>query len=94
MIWLGSPPTTRLSVTDEAEGCMKLMRASEPRLKLFHSMAARLLLWFTFSVLPLLLRLALPPTTLPPEGKVLAVGVVCAQTAGLHRHAAARAMVL
>jgi hypothetical protein len=67
---------------------LRLMRASEPRLKLFHSMAARLLLWFTFSVLPLLLRLALPPTTLPPDGKVLAAGVVQALTrVWLTRHA-------
>ena len=68
MIWLGSPPTTRLSVTEAAEGWMKLTRASLPTLNWFHSMAARLLVWLMFKVLPLLLMVALPPTNLLPLG--------------------------
>ena len=73
---------------------MKFTRASEPTLKLFHSIAARLLLWFTVKLLLLLLMLALPPTSLPPAGKVLAAGVFCAQAAAWHRQATASAMVL
>jgi hypothetical protein len=94
MIWLASPPTTRLSVTEEADGWTKLTLASEPTLKLFQSMAARLLLWFTVSVLLLLLIDALPPTSLPPAGRALAGGVVCAHAAALHRQATASATVL
>ena len=91
MIWLGSPPTTRLSVTEDADGWLKLTRASLPTLKLFQSIAARLLLWLMLRVLPVALMLALPPTTLPPLGNWLGAGAVCALANPIHKHAAARA---
>ncbi len=91
MIWLGSPPTTRLSVTEDADGWLNWTRASLPTLKLFQSIAARLLLWLMLSVLPVALMLAAPPTTLPPLGNWLGEGAVWALARPTHKHATAKA---
>src|SRR5213078_3664853 len=65
----GSPPVTRLSTLDCAEGCWNVTLASLPTLKLRQSMTARLLSWRTCTLCGVGLEmLAWPATTRPPTG--------------------------
>ena len=54
--------------TAEELGWMKRVVSPAPMLKLCHSMAARCEAWFTVSVLPLCVTVALPPTTIGLTG--------------------------
>ncbi len=85
-IWLGLLSSTRLSVTLLLLGWLKLTCAADPTLKLCQSMAARWLLWLTFSTVALWLMTACPATTCPPEGNWVGTGLA-AQAIGVSTQA-------
>src|SRR5438874_341137 len=72
----GSPPRTRLTASEDEEGCAKLVCSPAPTEKLRQSMTARLLDWLTSSREGLVCTIwALPPTTTPPCGLAKAAAV-------------------
>ena len=62
-------PVTRLRIADWAVGCTKFTVSPAPTEKLFQLMMARLLVWVTVVVEPLVAIAAPPATTRPPCGK-------------------------
>src|SRR5580704_815575 len=69
-------PEIRFTATAIAEGCTKSTVACEPRLKLSQSIATSALDWRMSVVLPTWLMLALPETTFPPSGWLVALNVL------------------
>ena len=61
-------PVTRLRIADWAVGCTNRTVSPAPTEKLFQSTMARLLVWVTVVVLPLVAIPALPAATRPPCG--------------------------
>ncbi len=71
----GSGPTTRFSVTDWADGCLKVTVCCAPTSKLCQFTAPRWLPWVTVVFCGFgLAMLTWPPTTIPPCGPAFGAG--------------------
>ena len=90
----GSPPRTRLRMTDEALGCAKLTWAWLPMLKLSQLTIALLEDCVTSMRAPLLLIVACPATISPPVGRVVGAGVAATATVAPPRESTAAAITL
>ena len=91
-IWLGSFPTTRLSMTALALGCTMLTLAMLPMLKLCQFTLALSLVWSNAIWVPLVLITTEPLLTLLPWGRaelLIAGSVACADVAPIVRQAKA-----
>src|SRR3984957_14612278 len=83
-IWLPLVLEMRLTATADAEGCRKSTLACEPMLKLSQSIATSALDCRMSVVLPTWVMLALPDTTFPPSGWLVALKVVGPHTGAAH----------
>ena len=81
-------PEMRLTATAEADGCRKSTVSCEPMLKLSQSIVTFVLDCFTSVVLPTWVMLALPDTTFPPSGWLVAFKSVGPHTGAAHGAAA------
>jgi hypothetical protein len=83
-IWLPLVLEMRLTATADAEGCRKSTFSCEPMLKLSQSIATSALDCLMSVVLPTWVMLALPDTTFPPSGWLVALKVVGPHTGAAH----------
>src|SRR5690606_23248539 len=65
-------PLTRFTAMEPVPGWLKVACALAPMSKLRQSMMARLLDWFTVRLVPDWEKVAAPPVTVPPCGRLLA----------------------
>src|ERR1700722_3071458 len=90
----GSGPTTRFSVTAEADGWLKLTLCWLPTLKLCQLTAARWLDWLIAVLLALCLMEPVPPITTPPVGRAFGAGCACAGRASTSDTVACKAVLI